>query len=80
MILEKNDERNGRKVRNGDVPLVFLPTNETEELFQVSAEAERALFPDEYSRDSIWNDFVTKVNTALLCDVDIQAVLSDKSW
>lgn len=80
MILEMHDERHGKHVSNSDFPLICPPTNVTDRLFHVSAQAEHALFPGEFSRDDIWSDFSTKVNTTLFCDIDFQAVLSDETW
>lgn len=81
MILELHDKRRHvtQKIMS-DFPLICPPTNVTDALFRVSVEAERALFPDEFSESSIWNDFAAKVNTTLFCDVDIEAVLADRTW
>jgi hypothetical protein len=81
MILEKHDERNGKRLSRGDGPLLCPTSNVTDSLFQFSAEAERAVFPNqEDTRSDIWIDFSAQINTTLLCDVNIPSVLEDEVW
>jgi hypothetical protein len=81
MILEKHDERNGKRLSRGDGPLLCPPSNVTDNFFQFSAEAEHTLFPNQgHSRSEIWGDFSAQINSTLLCDVNIPAVLEDEMW
>jgi hypothetical protein len=80
MILEKHDERNGKMLSRGNIPLICPPSNVTDKLFEFSAEAERAVFLNQYTRSDIWSEFSAEVNTTLLCDVNLPAVLEDEVW
>ncbi len=62
--------------------LICPPRNVTDRLFHFSAETERALFPLEFSHEAMWNDFASKLNTTLFCDVNLQAYLlaNEAAW
>jgi hypothetical protein len=76
LMLEEQEKQN-HDLKLDEASLVCPPSVVTDRLFDFSAETERALFPHDFSLESMWNDFASKLNTTLFCDVDLQALLTN---
>ncbi|GAX13796.1 hypothetical protein FisN_30Lh091 [Fistulifera solaris] len=74
LILEEQEKQN-HDLKLDKASLVCPSWNVTDRLFSFSAETERALFPQDFSYETMWNDFASKLNTTSFCDVDLQALI-----